>query len=113
MAFVGTGGGSERMPASGLSRSDGGGRAGPCGAGKQRTQGAIPTSIRYRVQTIIDLMVRLTEAGCELRVAPARLRLRSGALRIAADIYLIDHILPWIVLLLGLSLPSLAVWLLG
>jgi len=34
-------------------------------------------------------------------------------LRIAADIYLIDHILPWIVFLLGLSLPSLAVWLLG
>jgi hypothetical protein len=82
------------------------------------TQGAIPTSIRYRVQTIIDVMVRLTEAGCELRVralthAPARLRLRSGALRIAADINLIDHILPWVVLLLGLSLPSLAVWLLG
>jgi hypothetical protein len=71
------------------------------------TQGAIPTSIRYRVQTIIDVMVRLTEAGCELRVhalthAPARLRLRSGALRIAADINLIDHILPWVVLLLGL-----------
>lgn len=80
--------------------------------------GAIPTSIRYRVQTIIDVMVRLTEAGCELRVralthAPARLRLRSGALRIASDINLIDHILPWVVLLLGLSLPSLAVWLLG
>jgi ABC-type polar amino acid transport system ATPase subunit len=72
-----------------------------------------PTSIRYRVQTIIDLMVRLTEAGCELRVAPARLRLRSGALRIASDINLIDHILPWVVLLLGLSLPSLAVLLLG
>jgi hypothetical protein len=45
--------------------------------------------------------------------APARLRLRSGALRIASDINLIDHILPWVVLLLGLSLPSLAVWLLG
>jgi PrtD family type I secretion system ABC transporter len=72
-----------------------------------------PTSIRYRVQTIIDLMVRLTEAGYELRVAPARLRLRSGALRIASDINLIDHILPWVVLLLGLSLPSLAVLLLG
>jgi hypothetical protein len=39
--------------------------------------------------------------------------LRSGALRIASDINLIDHILPWVVLLLGLSLPSLAVWLLG
>jgi hypothetical protein len=32
------------MPASGLSWSDGGGRAGPCGAGKRRTQGAILTS---------------------------------------------------------------------
>jgi hypothetical protein len=28
-------------------------------------------------------------------------------------INLIDHILPWVVLLLGLSLPSLAVLLLG
>jgi hypothetical protein len=73
----------------------------------QETQGAIPASIRYRAQTIIDVMVRLTEAGCELRVhalthAPARLRLRNGALRIASDIDPIDDIVPWIVLLLGL-----------
>jgi len=34
-------------------------------------------------------------------------------LRIASDTNLIDGILPWVVLLLGLSLPSLAALLLG
>jgi hypothetical protein len=33
--------------------------------------------------------------------------------RIASDINLIDDILPWVVLLLGLSLPSFALWLAG
>jgi hypothetical protein len=45
--------------------------------------------------------------------APARLKIEERALRIASDINLIDGILPWVVLLLGLSLPSLAAWLLG
>jgi hypothetical protein len=59
-------------------------------------------------------MVRPTEAGCELAVhAPARLKVEERALRIASDINLIDGILPWVVLLLGLSLPALAAWLLG
>jgi hypothetical protein len=34
-------------------------------------------------------------------------------LRIASDINLIDDVLPWVVFLLGLSVPSFAVWLAG
>jgi spore maturation protein SpmB len=43
---------------------------------------------------------------------PARLRW-NGALRIASAMNLIHDVLPWVVLLLGLSLPLLAVLLLG
>jgi hypothetical protein len=42
-----------------------------------------------------------------------RLKIEERGLRIASDINVIDGILPWVVLLLGLSLPSLAAWLLG
>jgi hypothetical protein len=58
-------------------------------------------------------MVRLTEAGCELRYTLPQGQIEERGLRIASDINVIDGILPWVVLLLGLSLPSLAAWLLG
>jgi hypothetical protein len=38
---------------------------------------------------------------------------RVSSLALDTKINLIDHILPWVVLLLGLLLPSLALWLLG